>query len=448
MAKPPHPSQNLSAPRSIERPDIVCHNREFYVRELPEDYPYQLETSKEWTNIAIPFYEFRGRGPPPTDIGNPGDIYLQTGVETFILHVRTGTEWKVWDPLPTWGSIVPPASEFLAHPDSKGLNRYFWCDGYQLGWYALSSVRNKRSRMRLEGIYRTGSGLAEEHDPSVVAMEAIRRMLEGLEAGRIRVVGRSRKRPSSLPNGAFPPVRKKLKVLAPNIGSISNTGSWKDNAPPRKTKSYRTPTLLSNPHFSNSGVPDERTSACPSSMVHVFEIDLRNATGGEQSQQVKGLIEDKKLYEENQRLKEEVTQLTAETKRLRDGMGTYFNNLKFNSTSRSASAKVLDSVKISAEMLKSVGVELKEARCETQEVHLKLERVQLQADRQLDRMSTRLSIALAKIATRDQTISDLESDLSAAVKDVKDEQAARLLVERKYSDIVTRVAEFKAAFLD
>src|ERR1700683_3907026 len=151
MVKPPHPSRNALALNSAEQPGIVCHNHEFHVREIPEDYPYRLETSSESsTNIIIPFYEFRGKEPPPTNIGNPGDVYLETGADAFALYAKMRTGWKMWDPLPTWGSIVPPASEFLAHPDSENLNRFFWCDGYQVGWYAFSGVRAKRSRMRQE----------------------------------------------------------------------------------------------------------------------------------------------------------------------------------------------------------------------------------------------------------------------------------------------------------
>src|SRR5882762_9135049 len=104
MAKPPHPSQNIPA-SSIEHPDIACHIREFQVRDLPDDYPYQLE-SESSTSTTIPFCEFRGKQPPPADIGNPGDVYIRADTEALALYARTRNGWKLWDPLPTWGSIL------------------------------------------------------------------------------------------------------------------------------------------------------------------------------------------------------------------------------------------------------------------------------------------------------------------------------------------------------
>jgi hypothetical protein len=373
MAKPPHPSQKALAPNSVEQPGIICHNREFYVRELPEDYPYQLETpSESSTNITIPFYEFRGKGPPPTDIGNPGDVYIETGADAFALYAKMRTGWKTWDPLPTWGGIFPPASEFLAHPDLENLNRFFWCDGYQLGWYALSGVRGKRSRMRQEGMYRTMGGLAEEHNSNAVASEVIRRMLESLDTGKVKAMGRSRKRSSTSQKGIETiPMRKKAKIStprAPNIKTLSKTDVPKDKPLSWKIKftpCHNSPTPSSARHSSVSitpGLSEGRASALP---LEVDEIDAQDVEDITETQRIKDLIEEKKLYEEeNQRLKERVVQLTEQTNRLRDEISkcssvdrsTSSDSLQANSISRSASTEGLNPIIISsADILKTVG---------------------------------------------------------------------------------------------
>ncbi|KIM77903.1 hypothetical protein PILCRDRAFT_824892, partial [Piloderma croceum F 1598] len=76
-AKPHHPHITASPLISVQQPHIVRHYRAFHVRELPEDYPYHLEPSSEpSTKIDVPYYEFRGKGSPPTDIGKLGDLYL------------------------------------------------------------------------------------------------------------------------------------------------------------------------------------------------------------------------------------------------------------------------------------------------------------------------------------------------------------------------------------
>ena len=320
MGKPPHPSQNASAPSSIEQPDIKCHNREFYVPEVPDDYPYQMEKSKSSTNISIPFYEFRGNGPPPTDIGNPGDVYLQIGAENLTLYAKMRSGWKIWNPLPMWGSMLPPASELIAHPDSDNLKRYLWCDGYQLGWYALSGVRGKRSRMRQDGMYRTKGGLTEEPNSTVVATEVIRRMLDGQETGKVRILGRSRKRPSSSLKGGETAPRKRAKTQTHRTPIIKSDDSedkplsWKI----KFTPCYYPGESMAQ-HHSNSTAPGVSKNSANAPLFKAEEIDPPDVGGIQESQRMKDLIEEKNLYlEENQRLKERVLQLTSQTNRLRD----------------------------------------------------------------------------------------------------------------------------------
>jgi hypothetical protein len=373
-AKPHHPYITASPPISSQQPHIVRHYRAFHVRELPEDYPYHLEPSSEpSTKIKVPYYEFRGKGPPPKDIGKLGDLYLDLAdVKSYALYALTSTGWTMWDPLPSQSGTVPPVSELLAHPQSAKLNRYLWCDGCQPGWYPLTSLGRMWSRMRQGGMYRAKGGLTDEYNSRAVATDVIRRTLEAEDAvPRVGVMGRIRKRPSSsLKDSESTPRRKKAKLSThgtPNIKSISEADvstdrplSWKI----KLTPCYSASTPLPAEHNSDSviqGVPNT-TRALPSD---VDEDDAQNIEGGEEDQRIKALIDEKSLYEEeNQRLKERVLQLTAQTNRLRNTISKTSctdksRDIQRNSLSRSVSPEpeMLNSIIISStDMLKTAGV--------------------------------------------------------------------------------------------
>jgi hypothetical protein len=376
-AKPHHPYLTASPPVSAQQPHITCHYRAFRVRELPEDYPYHLEPSSESsTKILVPYYEFRGKGPPPTDIGKLGDLYLDLAdVKTYALYVLTRTGWTMWDPLPTQSSAVPPVSELIAHPQSTKLNRYLWCDGCQPSWYSLTTLGRMRSRMRQAGMYHAKGGLSEEYYSSTVAAETIRRMLEAEDtiSPQMGVMKQIRKRPSSpLKDSESTHQRKKAKLSThdtTSINSISEANvstdrplSWKI----KLTPCYSAATPSPAEHSSGSviqDVPNGITRALPSG------VDAQDVEGDEEDQRVKALIEEKSLYEEeNQRLKERVLQLTAQTDRLRDVISkttTCMDAIKSrdiqrNSLSRSVSPEpemLKNSIIISStDILKTAGV--------------------------------------------------------------------------------------------
>ncbi|KIM77904.1 hypothetical protein PILCRDRAFT_605627 [Piloderma croceum F 1598] len=312
----------------------------------------------------------------------------------------------MWDPLPAQSGVVPPVPELLAHPQSAKLNRYLWCDGCQLGWYSLTSVGRMRSRMRQGGIYRAKG---EEYNSSTVATEVIRRMLEAEDtAPQVEVTGQIRKRPSSsLKDSQSTPRRKKVKLSThgtPSIKSISEADvstdrplSWKI----KLTPCYSASTPFPAEHNSGSAMQgaQDATRELPSD---VNEDEAQNIEGGEEGRRIKALIEERSLYEEeNQRLKERVLQLTAQTDRLRETISKTscvdvikLRDIQRNSLSGSVSPEpeMLNSIVISStEMLKTAGVELKNARLETQKVRLELESIQLEANLQHNRNKARFT---------------------------------------------------------
>jgi len=99
----------------------------------------------------IPYYEWRGQGPPPDDIEHPGDLYLDLTPGTHALHAHTTKKWVKW---------VGPRTkkeELLAHPHLK--DRYLDCSERLIGWYAESTIRQNRAK---SVVSRSSSGAIQK----------------------------------------------------------------------------------------------------------------------------------------------------------------------------------------------------------------------------------------------------------------------------------------------
>lgn len=306
------------------------------------------------------------------DIGHSGDLYFDLAEpKAYALYALTRAGWRMWDPLPTQSGANPRSPEYLPHPDSVKLNRYLWCDGNQVGWYALSGLGGKRSRMRQDGMYRTKGGLAAENNSKAVAAEVIRRMLEAEEAGKVRLMGRRKRPSSSLKGSEAGPKRKKAKTSTHSSSSIVSISkaevsedkplSWKIKFTPY----YNTPassSALPNPASAIPTSSNDRTSA-PASGIGGDDVPDLETT--EEAQRMKDLIQEKGLYEEeNERLKERVLQLTKQTDRLRETISKCScgiskkssGNFQRDSVSPSTSAEVSNPFVItSTDMVRTVG---------------------------------------------------------------------------------------------
>ncbi|KII84007.1 hypothetical protein PLICRDRAFT_58137 [Plicaturopsis crispa FD-325 SS-3] len=89
----------------------------------PPGYPYRVELGfrpdkRKGSGVYnVLFYEMRGRGPPPGDIGYPGDIYLDLTPGAYALYFRGTAEWTQYF-LKNRGSARHPLCEelFLSIP--------------------------------------------------------------------------------------------------------------------------------------------------------------------------------------------------------------------------------------------------------------------------------------------------------------------------------------------
>jgi len=137
----PNPWIDNPNPQSKSHPGIGRRLRKFQNRRRRmhrrgETWPYRLYADEP---SHILFFEFRGYGPPPDDVGNPGDIYIDlTPHPRPLLYVCHGEkDWKCVN----WSSN-PNIVEFNIHVHPLLKGRYLWgtaSSGFM--WFTPATIR-------------------------------------------------------------------------------------------------------------------------------------------------------------------------------------------------------------------------------------------------------------------------------------------------------------------
>lgn len=132
-------------PKSTEQPRLVVKLCSFVDRKLEcrngGKYPYDLQVPGNESH-KVPYYELLGYGLPPSDVGNPGDIYVDR-TPPCMVYVRTMDQWMWWDM-----SVKREFSDLQStlmpqHPILS--NRYLWTTyggSSRLSWLTKQTIRN------------------------------------------------------------------------------------------------------------------------------------------------------------------------------------------------------------------------------------------------------------------------------------------------------------------
>ncbi|KAA1477472.1 hypothetical protein DENSPDRAFT_844644 [Dentipellis sp. KUC8613] len=186
----PHPASHSPTPFTFTR-------RHFSVKTVPDTFPYDVPTDN---GLQIHYFEFRGKCPPPSDVGHPGDVWLDLTPGNYALYacMHAPGQWARW-PGPRKAK-----KQMFAHPLLPG--RYLWCTRKHVLWYTCDGIRKNaslqmrgeeddfgRTRQRAVGptergsarnTERTRDGNAEARVPLRTASEAIAKILEMEEEER------------------------------------------------------------------------------------------------------------------------------------------------------------------------------------------------------------------------------------------------------------------------
>ena len=187
MASPPKPPMPCIAnpkPTSSSPIPFRHERRHFTVKTLPDSFPYEVIRDN---GLQIHYFEFRGQGPPPADLGFPGDVWLNVRAGELSLYARTLSEWVIW-PGPRKAK-----KQMFEHPLVPG--RYLWCTRKHVLWYTCDGIRKSaslqtrgeeedfgRTRYRTVGpMERGGARNANDNSPRFplrTAEEAVAKILE------------------------------------------------------------------------------------------------------------------------------------------------------------------------------------------------------------------------------------------------------------------------------
>ncbi|EIW81699.1 hypothetical protein CONPUDRAFT_143427 [Coniophora puteana RWD-64-598 SS2] len=135
----------------------------------------------------VPYHAYEGPTAPPSDLGRPGDTFLDT--ESSELYARQIGKWMEWrGPVPSKRTMASQLNEttwsefrslLIAHPDFPHADRLLWCDGHEMGWFGRPAISGKRKDMFEEmefGLDDVGNGRA-----------VVKRLLETRAKGGKRV---------------------------------------------------------------------------------------------------------------------------------------------------------------------------------------------------------------------------------------------------------------------
>ncbi|KAJ7210639.1 hypothetical protein B0H12DRAFT_1157425 [Mycena haematopus] len=107
---PQHPCYRNPNPTSQLKPDTTATLKyiKLWTNAIPTNYPYFLPPieglygrGKEATvreYLPVPFFLFCGPGTPPTDLGTPGDVYIDLTPGAHALYCKCEEDWARWTP--------------------------------------------------------------------------------------------------------------------------------------------------------------------------------------------------------------------------------------------------------------------------------------------------------------------------------------------------------------
>ncbi|KAJ7165682.1 hypothetical protein C8R43DRAFT_987294 [Mycena crocata] len=149
----PHPCFQNPHPKSELKPDTTFTLK--YIKKnadkIPASYPYStLSGDGIFPNNgavlqyrAVPYFEFRGLGAPPPDIGTPGDVYIDRTPGACALFSKSEEDWTMW--------AGHGAVDMLAHPHfvECGSARFVWFHPEQgFEWVCARTVMRRQETLR------------------------------------------------------------------------------------------------------------------------------------------------------------------------------------------------------------------------------------------------------------------------------------------------------------
>ncbi|KAF7325588.1 hypothetical protein MKEN_00408400 [Mycena kentingensis (nom. inval.)] len=181
---------------------------------LAPGHPYLANGSA----CTVRFNEYRGTGPPTSDFGNAGDVYVDLNPRLYALYWRARSiagngPWMRWthillDQTPLYQYLAP--HPWVRHPETSDL--FLWVDPGGVTWAAKDAICASRAKMVNRGIAAVAPGTIP--DVQGLVSEVLQHMLA------------AEKTRHSRSSGVFGPDDRKLPLpqasLSWNHGAVVN----------------------------------------------------------------------------------------------------------------------------------------------------------------------------------------------------------------------------------
>jgi hypothetical protein len=140
---------------------------------LAHGHPYSFDNSGRSCHVS--FFEFRGTGPPSSNFGYAGDVYVDLTPGSHALywrdrHGRGSGPWRRWTALLL--DKVPLYKFLTAHPwanDPQTSDLYLWADPTGVTWTSRAEICASRATMIQKEIATIAPG---DKNPNVEALVA------------------------------------------------------------------------------------------------------------------------------------------------------------------------------------------------------------------------------------------------------------------------------------
>jgi hypothetical protein len=123
--------------------------------------------------IPTSYVRFSGIGPPPNEVGRPGDIYVDNSPESLGLYGRHQLKWLIW----------PGPGLLFRHPTLD--DRYLWCSEQQIAWYpgkfVVDDAKARSTQTKIDMIQQALKSEAECDSPRTEGDEENQQSTDMLE---------------------------------------------------------------------------------------------------------------------------------------------------------------------------------------------------------------------------------------------------------------------------
>jgi hypothetical protein len=135
MARPLQPCLANPIPTSSSQ-TVITYKHTSFDEDASDlgNYPYHVGLSNygQGKTLTIHFVEFRCVGSPPSDIGYPGDVWIDLTPDQFGLYAKVGADWKKWP------GLLTHSDSLISHPHIP--TRTLWCTKHRVTWLKHTSL--------------------------------------------------------------------------------------------------------------------------------------------------------------------------------------------------------------------------------------------------------------------------------------------------------------------